>query len=186
MKGRGVRPDGWRAKPSSSDLAALVKCELELVWTKDGKRPTAEVRERQRASGVGEVLHRQAQVSMETYHNRPRDPARTPEPAGSAASVQDKRCFVASAVYGPSARETDELRAWRDRELSGRPVGAWAVRVYYSLSPPLVRLMGRVPAMRPLARSVLDVVRWLIRRGGGGRSGRGGDEGGDGHRTPLT
>lgn len=182
MNGKGVRPDGWRAKPSSSDLAALVKCELELVWTKDGKRPTAEVRERQRASEVGEVLHRQAQVSMETFHNR----ARPRVPEGASPPGRDKRCFVASAVYGGSAPETDELRAWRDRELVGRPAGSWAVRVYYSLSPPLVRCMDRVPVMRPLARSVLDVVRWLIRRRGGGGSGRCVGEGGDGHRAPLT
>lgn len=183
MNGRGGRPEGWRAKPSSSDLAALVKCELELVWTKDGKRPTAEVRERERASAAGEVLHRQAQVSMETFHNRPR-PGRAPE--GTAPSGQDKRCFVASAVYGVSAPETDELRVFRDRELLTRPAGSWAVRAYYALSPPLVRVMARVPVMRPLARSVLDVVRWLVRRKGGGGSGGGGDEGGDGHRAPLT
>ncbi len=155
-----------------------MKCELELVWTKDGKRPTAEVRERQRASVVGEVLHRQAQVSMETFHNRPRPDRGNEEHQQSA---RDKRCFVASAVYGPNAHETNELRAFRDRELVTRNWGKRVVRAYYAMSPSLVSKLERVPVMRPLVRSVLDVVRWLIRRRSGGRSGRCSGEEGDGN-----
>jgi len=63
--------------------------------------------------------------------------------------------------------EADELRAFRDRALMVSWPGRWVVRGYYASSPLLVSAMSGHPRLTRLARSVLDGVRWWIRRVGG-------------------
>ena len=155
---------GWSEMPSSGDLAALVKCEAEFVW----RRNTGETRVdagMQAASVRGEIEHKQAQVAMEAFHNRPR-PARSTVPGGqdtSPKSGTDRRCFIATAVYGGAAPETIELRLFRDRVLLQSGMGRALVRLYYVWSPPLASWLLKHTNWARLVRWVLDGVRWLVR-----------------------
>lgn len=61
-------------------------------------------------------------------------------------------CFLVSAVYGPTARELDGFRAFRDDRLLPHPIGRLAVAGYYRLGPSLafaVKGLGLAPHLRP-------------------------------------
>lgn len=70
--------------------------------------------------------------------------------------AQDRRCFVASVVYGPDAMQTHALRAWRDRALVPHWAGRVLVRLYYRASPPVARWLERHPRCQRGVRVVLD------------------------------
>lgn len=54
----------------------------------------------------------------------------------------DRRCFIATAVYGAEAEETNYLRQWRDDVLLKTGLGRLFVVFYYYLSPKLLWLIG--------------------------------------------
>ena len=72
-------------------------------------------------------------------------------------SGQDRRCFIATAVFGPEATETCFLRAYRDNCLMPSQLGRFFVRSYYLVSPYLVKLLEKSPVC-------IFVVRWTLRR----------------------
>lgn len=153
-KRKGQRT-GWKDTPAAGDLAALVGCEREYVHrVTRGDRPTAR---RQAAAEAGEIEHRMAELAMQAHHNQ--HPQRTPERDNS--SMTDKRCFIATAVYGPDAEPTHQLRRFRDRALMPSFAGRCLVRAYYALSPSLARLLLRHPRCRAVVRPVLDAARRL-------------------------
>ncbi len=79
-----------------------------------------------------------------------------------AAMAIDRRCFIASQVYGGNAPQTDFLRAWRDDVLLQRRGGRALVSFYYATSPFVVRAVDRFPALAHLIRKTLDRVLRLL------------------------
>jgi len=67
-------------------------------------------------------------------------------------AAEDKRCFVASHLYGIDHGKTVLLRRFRDRHLTEKWYGQWSIGVYYALSPALVDIARRV-----------KVVDWVLR-----------------------
>jgi|GEM_PF-1532986 hypothetical protein len=181
------RRPGWKDVPASGDLAALTRCEAEYVWERRyGSRPSAQ---RKAASERGVREHDRVQVAMEAHHNRPR-PARSGSGASSGraapASARDKRCFVATAVYGPTAVETDQLRAFRDRRLMTWGMGRGLVAVYYLLSPLLVRWLSDRPRWTAVVRRMLDVFRRSVCGRGSGRFRASGTDSGPARTPPRA
>ena len=70
-------------------------------------------------------------------------------------AAKDRRCFIASCVFGPDALETQQLRGYRDAVLLPRWWGRCLVAVYYRTAPWVCRLLERWPAGLPLARVML-------------------------------
>ena len=70
----------------------------------------------------------------------------------------DARCFIATAFWGSADPRTQALRQWRDRWLLKRHWGPLATRLYYRLSPRLVRAMVRAPKLRAVIDTLLSVV----------------------------
>jgi hypothetical protein len=67
-------------------------------------------------------------------------------------------CYIASAVYGPNAQETDAFRRWRDHVLVRSFCGRVFVRFYYAVSPALARwVSGRKWAV-DCSKVVLQLV----------------------------
>jgi len=84
--------------------------------------------------------------------------------SGKPATTEDN-CFIATAVYGRDAPETNALRAWRDRVLMPSLPGRTLVRCYYALSPRLVPLLYRSERFTAVVRAALDLLaHWLERR----------------------
>lgn len=71
------------------------------------------------------------------------------------AAAKDRRCFIASCVFGPDALETQQLRGYRDAVLMPRWWGRCLVAVYYRTAPSVCRVLERWPAALPLARMAL-------------------------------
>lgn len=72
-------------------------------------------------------------------------------------------CFIATAAYGSTM--TDEvklLQRFRDRYLETNGIGRGVVRLYYTLSPPLARIIGADEKLRSSARNVLQPVILMV------------------------
>lgn len=196
------RPATWKDIPSSSELAALVRCEAEFVWERNTGQTAAPGSNRELRSRMGEQVHARTQKDMERFHNAGRrravpsrdiGPARPPAPpppsldpvlsqghvaaqvpggpAGSSARpprparpASDRRCFVASAVYGLDDPRTEELRRFRDARLLPSVVGRFAVRIYYFTSPLLVFALEHLPSLAGPVRRLVDLLRAGLRR----------------------
>ncbi len=71
----------------------------------------------------------------------------------------DRRCFVASCVFGADAWQTEALRDWRDECLLSAPGGRTLVRLYYALSPQLVPYLEKSAWLRRSTAKILES--WL-------------------------
>ena len=74
------------------------------------------------------------------------------------AATSDRRCFVATFVFGPDAQETQVLRAYRDAVLLRQRWGRVLVAAYYRIAPSVCRVMERLPATVVGARRMLCIV----------------------------
>ena len=72
-------------------------------------------------------------------------------------AIEDpKGCFIATASFGtPVAYEINELRYWRDTKLSVSRFGRLFINTYYTLSPPIAKLIAKNAFMKKVIRSLL-------------------------------
>ena len=70
-------------------------------------------------------------------------------------AAKDRRCFIASCVFGPDALETQQLCGYRDAVLLPRWWGQCLVALYYRVAPSMCRLLERWPAGLSLTRTAL-------------------------------
>jgi len=84
-----------------------------------------------------------------------------------AANSAKGGCYVATAVYGSyDCPQVWTLRRFRDQKLSVSAAGRSFIRVYYAVSPRLVRVVGHRRGFAALVRPALDmIVLGLQRRG---------------------
>ncbi|WP_230946671.1 CFI-box-CTERM domain-containing protein [Burkholderia cepacia] len=81
---------------------------------------------------------------------------------GKTRAAVDRRCFIATAVYGEDARETNFLRSWRDRVLLSSVVGRLLTACYYLMSPRVARALERSPRAARVLRIGLDCIVSLL------------------------
>jgi hypothetical protein len=75
-------------------------------------------------------------------------------------SGRDKRCFIATSVFGVDAIETNILRQFRDKHLTPYSPGRMIISLYYSISPYIVIVIEKYPVLMVPIRAAL---RWFIR-----------------------
>lgn len=75
-------------------------------------------------------------------------------------SGKDKRCFIATAVFGIDAIETNILRQFRDEHLMPYKYGQIFTAFYYKISPYVVSIIEKYPIVMIPIRILL---RGLIR-----------------------
>lgn len=125
-----------------SEIVSTVYCERKAVYD--------------RRHGDARPLHVRAKAARGTIDHLGF------ELESRAAMAIDRRCFIASQVYGGDAPQTVFLRAWRDEVLLQCRGGRALVSFYYATSPFVVRAADRFPALALLIRRALDrVVRLL-------------------------
>lgn len=73
------------------------------------------------------------------------------------ASLSNSKCFIATAVYGLDAPETNTLRRWRDTSLLSTCWGRALVAVYYKTSPHLVPIIKRYNWLHKVIKLILDI-----------------------------
>ena len=112
-----------------------------------------------------ELKYKGAKVSESATQRRARghsEHERFNQRIKAAQANRDPRCFVASQVYGANDPRTEELRGWRDEVLMKHDFGRGLVRVYYALSPSLVKVCQKVGWVNGLFRVLVDLVRkWI-------------------------
>lgn len=126
---------------SISNVVAIVYCERQAILDRR----------------YGEQRSRDVQIKAE-YGQRAHQQF---EREGRQQMAQDRRCFIATAIYGADAPETQAFRHWRDTTLLPSRAGRAFVRLYYAVSPLCVTLLNHLPALRTGIRKTLD---WLLAR----------------------
>lgn len=132
-----------------SDLAQLARCEAQMLLDRQhGKeRPP----ERERLAAAGEAEHARHDRLAQHYQGPPR------------RATRDRRCFVASALYGETAWQTEALRVWRDTVLQSTVGGRGLIALYYRCSPPLARSLAHHPRLAGCLRGLLDrLIAWVV------------------------
>ncbi len=135
-------------KLAVTELAKMGYCETLLVLNKTRKNGHKAYRD-EAAIKRGNKEHDAFDARVKREH-QPYTPA------------TDKRCFIATSVYGPDALQTERLRQWRDNSLTHKVGGVWFIKAYYRLSPAIARTLDRHAVFKALVRSILDrLVRFL-------------------------
>lgn len=68
----------------------------------------------------------------------------------------DKRCYVASYLYGVEDPRTETLRQFRDNTLQCSPGGRILIAFYYWLSPVVIKISKRASWIDRLLRRIVD------------------------------
>lgn len=68
----------------------------------------------------------------------------------------DKRCFIASCVYGQEHPTTERLRQFRDHSLKRTAPGRALIALYYRVSPHIVVVLDQHAAIKQLATRLLN------------------------------
>lgn len=80
------------------------------------------------------------------------------------AKQRDKRCYIASYVYGIDDPRTNALRQFRDDYLKKNIFGRLLVKIYYFVSPTLVRLCQHCKPIDLRAKAMTDRVLNLVQK----------------------
>ena len=107
---------------SASDVSDAYYCTYRLTNKLKGKSVN---RFNKRASKRGNKAH--------DYQNR---------------IGRDKRCFVATYLYGESDVRVKRLRVFRDVVLMPSVLGRFCVRFYYFLSPSMIFICNKIPFLK--------------------------------------
>ncbi|USI27903.1 CFI-box-CTERM domain-containing protein [Alteromonas macleodii] len=78
--------------------------------------------------------------------------------SGNSSSNSNKNCFIATAIYGENAAETNSLRRWRDNFLLKRVWGRLFVRIYYLVSPKIVGILESSPILKRRTKMLIDKI----------------------------
>ena len=85
----------------------------------------------------------------------------------SASRSGTDGCYIATAVYGSyDCPEVWVLRRFRDYGLRQTAIGRVLVRLYYAVSPQLVRMFGHAETVKRLTRSRLDMLVGFLKKKG--------------------
>lgn len=125
-----------------SELGEVGICERRVyLRQKYGARTSAQREKR---------LERGTSIHQAAYEQRRPD-----------EKVQDKRCFIATALYGEAAFETAHLRDWRDEVLMKSALGRRAVALYYRVSPRIAVKCERSRWLSRYMRIVVGTAVWV-------------------------
>ena len=138
----------------ASELAKLAICEQKAMFEREyGEKLTGEATRRVRDGNVG--------------HERYLQQAFTINPKVRSSHPR-RSCFIATAVFGESAPETQALRSFRDQFLVRNAAGRTLARMYDRVSPGVARFVRQRPwasgVMRFVLRPVAGASRWLVRK----------------------
>lgn len=104
---------------------------------------------------VKPYYYREMQQLQSTYSTPPQEPEKK------------KGCYIATAVYGSyNCPEVWVLRRYRDNNLSNHKVGRSFIKIYYALSPMIVKLLGHKQWFNTFWRKKLDKMVYKLKARG--------------------
>jgi hypothetical protein len=129
---------------SVSELGAYAgSCEMKAYLRYKAK---VAVGSKTKESLSGDATHERMAMSAQQYERQRR------------SQSTDRRCYIATAVYGGDAPETNRLREFRDAHLLTNRAGVIFVGVYYKVSPVLLRFVSKDSMLERVIRKALDIV----------------------------
>ena len=138
---------------SASELAEMGFCEVKIqLKQRLGDRNTAE----------SAALRAEGRDRHAEFHRLTTQQHNTPSRDQGASSTRDRRCFIATVVYGVDDPRTDQLRQFRDLSLLPTRAGRVLVEVYYWVSPSIADLISKHHWMQQIVRLMLDSTRRRI------------------------
>ena len=146
-----------RSHPASSNREVLIRIK--------GSSISQTTRQVNKPISKNQAILQTMKQQQGQYQQTPplQSPPKIP-PRQSPAVGNKKYCFIASAVYGSSAREINILREWRDDKLLLYFPGQMLANFYYFISPPLSKLIGRHETLKKITRILLDhFIAWISR-----------------------
>ena len=117
---------------AATELAKLGKCEKQLILNNVYKN-TKENKEVEEKRIKGIEQHKIFEENNKKIMQQQRNIPQYERPV-------DKRCYIATAIFGMSSPETLFLRKWRDGFLKKYYLGRAFIKYYYKISPTLIRL----------------------------------------------
>lgn len=140
-----------------TQLVNMTKCENQTLLNTVYKPKLAnDVKQRQK-EGISD--HKKFEKLNNKYAN---DSQRVISEMNKSS---DRRCYVATAIFGNTSPETTILRKWRDQTLSQYYAGRLFIQAYYKISPVLLRIMPSWT--KPITKSILIRFVQAIRNNNG-------------------
>lgn len=140
-----------------TQLVNMTKCENQTLLNTVYKPKLAnDVKQRQK-EGISD--HKKFEKLNNKYAN---DSQRVISEMNKSS---DRRCYVATAIFGNTSPETTVLRRWRDQTLSQYYAGRLFIQAYYKISPVLLRIMPSWT--KPITKSILIRFVQAIRNNNG-------------------
>jgi serine/threonine protein kinase len=78
-------------------------------------------------------------------------------------NTSSSNCFIATAIYGIHAPETNLLRTWRDQKLLKSNMGRLFVFAYYKISPSLIPWIEKNPWLKNMIKNQLNKLLEFIK-----------------------
>lgn len=153
-----LRPDDYKA------LWGMFLCEMESVdWARrfkgyvqmPGDIPSNVQNAIRR---YGNRAYSLAPEDVQPYYYRMMQQIQNEYFAPKPQEQQKKKgCYIATAIYGSyDCPEVWVLRRYRDVNLDGNPFGRMFIKVYYRLSPTMVKVFGKTKLFNAFWRKTLD------------------------------
>lgn len=140
-----------------TELVNMTKCENQTLLNTVYKPKLAnDVKQRQK-EGISD--HKKFEKLNNKYANN------SQRVISEMNKSSDRRCYVATAIFGNTSPETTVLRRWRDQTLSQYYAGRLFIQAYYKISPLLLRMMPSWT--KPITKSILIRFVQAIRNNNG-------------------
>lgn len=106
-------------------------------------------------------------VKSEQERNKTGQHKNQKAPVQKKAKSNEQGCYIATCVYGSyDCPPVWTLRRFRDETLSTTWYGRMFIKLYYAVSPTLVKYFGKAEAFKVVGRKVLDRMVMRLRRKG--------------------
>lgn len=138
---------------SVTHLINITKCEnqtmLDMVY-----KPTVDKEIKNRQT-MGIKDHKKFENLNNKYANN------TSKVIEEMNKSNDKRCYIATAIFGAYSEETLLLRRWRDDTLKRTLFGRLFIKVYYKVSPLLLRTLPKwiIPITKQVLIKFINKIR---------------------------
>jgi hypothetical protein len=144
--------------------AMLARCYIEGMGVSADKTKGNEMLEAALAEASRKGDEQAMQIVEMTLNNKP---STTSSTASSTPTEKSGGCYVATCVYGSyDCPEVWTLRRYRDNELTRSKQGRVFIRLYYAISPRIVKVFGNSVWFNSLGKFfVSKVVRTLQNKG---------------------
>lgn len=153
LAGSSTRSNGGGSRSLNRDILDGIKGNTKY-GASNSRTSTASVRSLSTPNQSSNQALLQKMKGTQPSHSASRQYSQSnykTQPAKSSSN-----CFIATAVYGSDAAETNLLRRWRDESLYPTLLGRTFIRGYYFVSPCFAAVISKSPALRRYAKKALD------------------------------